>query len=82
MNATPPNRNEPSTGAKRAKKNRDDNTPVGVDSETVAQDVARYGALIANAEHVVDQNVNTPLTVSRLGFVNAMLRAFLRRSKD
>ena len=67
--------------ARPAKKRPDDNAPVGVDAQTVEQDVARYGALIANAESVVDQNVNTPLTVSRFGFVNALLRALFRRSE-
>lgn len=81
MSTPPVNRNEPNSGALRSKKKRgDDNAPVGVDPETVKEDLARYGALIANAESVVDQNVNAPLTFSRFGFVNALLRVLFRRS--
>ena len=80
MNPPSPDRNAPNTKALRAGKSRKDNAPVGVDPETVQQDLARYGVLIANAEEVVDKNVNTPLTFSRFGFVNALLRALFRRS--
>lgn len=64
---------------RRAEKSRKDNAPVGVDAETVQQDLARYGALIANTEDVVNHNINAPLTVSRFGFVNALLHALFRR---
>lgn len=81
MNQPPPSRNEPDSDVLRAEKSRKDNAPVGVDPETVQQDLARYGALIADAENVVNRNINTPLTVSRFGFVNALLRAFFRRTE-
>lgn len=81
MDSSPPNRNEPNAGALRGSNKSGENAPVGVDAETVQQDLARYSALIANAENIVDQNVNTPLTVSRFGFVNALLRAFFRRGE-
>lgn len=83
MSWTPPDRNEPGKRAdrtERAQKSGEENGPVGVDPETVEQDMARYGALIANAKDVVDHNINAPVTVSRFGFVNALLRAFFRRS--
>lgn len=84
MNASPPNRNEPNAnalrgGGSKGGKRGGDNTPIGVDEETLQQDLNRYGALIANAEAIVDQNINTPLTVSRFGFVNALLRTLFRR---
>lgn len=79
MSTPPLNRNEPNSRTLRSKKRGDDNAPVGVDAETVKEDLARYGSLIANAESVVDQNVNTPLTFSRFGFVNALLRVLFRR---
>jgi len=74
-----PNRNEPGSSTSRGKQSGKDNAPVGVDAETVEQDIARYGALIANAENVVDENVNASLTVSRFGFVNTLIRALFRR---
>jgi hypothetical protein len=79
VSGAPPNRNEPRAKSLRGEKGRNDNDPVGVDPETVEQDLARYGALIANAENVVNHNINAPVTVSRFGFVNALLRAFSRR---
>jgi hypothetical protein len=76
MKDVTPNRNDPKARAAQSK-----DGPVGVDEQTLADDVARYGALIANAKNIVDKNVNTPLTVSRFGFVNSLLRVLTRRSE-
>ena len=77
-----PNRNDPSAASPSAPANvKSKDAPIGVDEQTLANDIARYGSLIANAENVVNKNVNTPLTYSRFGFVNSLIRVFTRRNR-
>ena len=72
-----PSRNDPNAPAP----SNDKDAPIGVDQQTLADDLARYGSLIANAESVVNKNVTTPLPYSRFGFVNSLIRVFSRRNR-